>query len=82
MDALSCISWESSQKEEVEPLIGKTLLQSRMKPEVNIPEEYFTERVLLQKYDCGHYAQIDSKGLGQGTDGGYGYPQNSTTFEI
>ena len=67
-DALSCIPWESSQKEEVEPLIVKTMLQSRLKPKVNIPEEYF------QKYGCGHYAQIDSKGLGQGTDGGYGYP--------
>ena len=48
VDALSCIPWESSQKEEVEPLIVKTMLQSKMKPEVNIPEEYFTERVLLK----------------------------------
>ena len=48
VDALSHIPWESSQKEEVEPLIVKTMLQSRMKPEVNIPEEYFTERVLFR----------------------------------
>ena len=47
-DALSHIPWESSQKEEVEPLIVKTMLQSRMKPEVNIPKEYFTERVLFK----------------------------------
>ena len=47
-DALSCIPWESSQKEKVEPLIVKTMLQSRMKPEVNIPKEYFTERVLFK----------------------------------
>ena len=30
------------------PPIVKTMLQSKMKPEVNIPEEYFTERVLLK----------------------------------
>ena len=47
-DALSHIPWESSQKEEVEPLIVKTMLQSKMKPEVNMPEEYFTKRVLLK----------------------------------
>ena len=47
-DALSHIPWESSQKEEVEPLIVNTMLQSKMEPEVNIPEEYPPERVLLK----------------------------------
>ena len=48
VDALSCIPWESLQKEKVEPLIVKTMLQSKLGPEVNIPEEYPTERVLLK----------------------------------
>ena len=42
-DALLCIPWESTQKEEVEPLIVKTMLQSKIEPGVDVPE-----RVLLK----------------------------------
>ena len=48
VDALSCIPWESTQMENVEPLIVKTMLQSKMESEINFPEEHFPERVLLK----------------------------------
>ena len=47
-DALSCIPWESTQMENVEPLIVNTMLQSKMESEINFPEEHFPERVLLK----------------------------------
>ena len=47
VDALLRIPWESTQKEEVEPLIVKTMLQSKIEPRVNIPAEYLPKRVLL-----------------------------------
>ena len=43
-DALLCIPWESTQKEEVEPLIVKTMLQSKIEPGVDVPEEYLPEK--------------------------------------
>ena len=48
VDALSCIPWESTQMKNVEPLIVKTMLQSKMESEINFPEEHFPERVLLK----------------------------------
>ena len=47
-DALSCIPWESTQVENVEPLIVKTMLQSKLKSDISFPEEYFPEKVLLK----------------------------------
>ena len=47
-DALSCIPWESMQMKNVEPLIVKTMLQSKMESEINFPEEHFLEKVLLK----------------------------------
>ena len=47
-DALSCIPWESTQIRNAEPLIVKTMLQSKMESEINFPEEHFLERVLLK----------------------------------
>ena len=47
-DAVSHIPWESTQMENVEPLIVKTMLQSKMESEINFPEEHFLERVLLK----------------------------------
>ena len=47
-DALLHIPWESTQMKNVEPLIVKTMLQSRMESEINFPEEHFPERVLLK----------------------------------
>ena len=47
-DALSHIPWESTQIENVEPLIVKTMLQSKMESDINFPKEHFLERVLLK----------------------------------
>ena len=47
-DALSCIPWESTQVESVEPLIVKRMLQSKMESEINFPDEHFLERVQLK----------------------------------
>ena len=48
VDALLCIPWESTQMENVEPLIVKTMLQSKLKSDISLPEEYFPEKVLLK----------------------------------
>ena len=48
VDALSCIPWESTQVENVEPLILKTMLQSKLKSNISFPGEYFPEKVLLK----------------------------------
>ena len=47
-DALSCIPWESTQIEHIEPLIVKTMLQSKMESEIHLPEEHFPETLLLK----------------------------------
>ena len=48
VDALLHIPWESNQMEKVEPLIVKTMLQSKIEPGVDISEEYLPERMLLK----------------------------------
>ena len=47
-DALSHIPWESTQVENVELLIVKTMLQSQLKSDISFPGEYFLEKVLLK----------------------------------
>ena len=47
-DALSHIHWESAQIEHIEPLIVKTMSQSKMESEINFPEEHFPEKLLLK----------------------------------
>ena len=47
-DALLHIPWESTQMENVEPLIVKTMLQLKLKSDISFPEEYFPEKVLLK----------------------------------
>ena len=47
-DALSHIPWESIQVENVELLIVKTMLQSKLKSDISFPEEYFPEKVLIK----------------------------------
>ena len=41
--------------EKVEPLIVKTMLQSKMESEVDFPEEYFHRKSTTEKYDHGHH---------------------------
>ena len=47
-DALLCIPWESTQVEDIEPLIVKTMLQSKLESEISFPEEHFPEKLLLK----------------------------------
>ena len=63
-DALLCIPWESAQVEYIEPLIVKTMLQSKMESEINFPEEHFPEKLLLKSMTVGYHTQINSKRLG------------------
>ena len=48
VDTLSCVPWESTQIEYIEPLIVKTMLQSNMKSEISFPEEHFPDKLFLK----------------------------------
>ena len=48
VDALSRIPWESTQVEYMEPLIVKTMLQSKLESEISFPEEYLPVNLLLK----------------------------------
>ena len=47
-DALSCIPWENTQKDHMEPLIVKTMLQSKLESETSFPNEYLPVNLLLK----------------------------------
>ena len=47
-DALLQIPWESTQMERVEPLIVKTMLQSKIEPGADVSEEYLPKKILLK----------------------------------
>ena len=47
-DALSCIPWESTQVQHMEPLIVKTMLQSKLESEISFPEEHLPVNLLLK----------------------------------
>ena len=59
VDALLHIPWESTQMENVEPLIVKTMLQSKM--ESDFPEEYFPERVLFKSMTVDTMLKLTQK---------------------
>ena len=61
VDALLCIPWESTQMEKVEPLIVKTMLQSKIEPGVNVPEEYLPERALLKSMTVDTMLKLTQK---------------------
>ena len=48
VDALLHIPWESTQVEHMEPLIVKTMLQSKLESEISLPEEYLPVNLLLK----------------------------------
>ena len=48
VDALSSIPWESTQVEHMEPLIVKTMLQSKLESEISFPEEHLPVNLLLK----------------------------------
>ena len=47
-DALSHVPWESTQVEHMEPLIVKTMLQSKLESEISFPEEHLPVNLLLK----------------------------------
>ena len=47
-DALSHIPWENTQVEHMEPLIVKTMLQSKLESEMSLPNEYLPVSLLLK----------------------------------
>ena len=47
-DALSHIPWESAPIEHMEPLIVKTMLQSKLESEISFPEEHFPVKLSLK----------------------------------
>ena len=47
-DALSHIPWENTQIEHMEPLIVKTMLQSKLESETSFPSEYLPVNLLLR----------------------------------
>ena len=47
-DALSCIPWENTQVDHMEPLIVKTMLQSKIESETSLPNKYLPVNLLLK----------------------------------
>ena len=47
-DALSHIPWESTQVEHMEPLIVKTMLQSKLESEISFQEEHLSVNLVLK----------------------------------
>ena len=47
-DALSCIPWENTQVEHMEPLIVKTMLQSKLESVTSLPIKYLLVNLLLK----------------------------------
>ena len=47
-DALSCIPWENTQKDHMEPLLIKTMLQLKLESETSLPNEYLSVNLLLK----------------------------------
>ena len=47
-DALSHIPWENTQVEHMEPLIVKTMLQSKLESETSLPNKYLPVNLLLK----------------------------------
>ena len=47
-DALSHIPWENTQVEHMEPLIVKTMLQSKLESETSLPDKYLPVNLLLK----------------------------------
>ena len=47
-DALSCILWENTQVDHMEPLTVKTMLQSKLESETSFPNEYPPVNLLLK----------------------------------
>ena len=60
-DALLHIPWESTQVEHMEPLIVKTMLQSKLESEISFPEEHFPEKLLLKSMTLDTTVKLTQK---------------------
>ena len=60
-DALSCIPWESTQIEHMEPLIVKTMLQSKLESETSFPNEYLPVNLLLKSMTVNTTSKLTQK---------------------
>ena len=47
-DALSHLPWGSTRMERVEPLVAKTMLQSKIEPGADVSGEYLPKEILLK----------------------------------
>ena len=63
-DALSCIPWESTQVEHMEPLIVKKMLQSKLESETSLSKQVPFSKFITEEYDCRYYTQINPKKIG------------------
>ena len=61
-DALLHIPWESTQVDHVEPLIIKTMLQSKLESEISFPEEYLPVNLILKSMTVDTTPKLTQKG--------------------
>ena len=59
-DASSCIPWENTQVDNIEPLIVKMMLQSKLADDVGMSEIYPQINSHTKKYGSGKFTQTDS----------------------
>ena len=81
-DALSCILWENTQVEHMEPLIVKTMLQSKLESEMSLPNEYLPVNLLLKSMTVDTTLTVNLKRLGQRTNGQCRCGQSDTIVKI
>ena len=60
-DALSCILWENTQADPMEPLIVKTMLQSKLESETSFPNEYLPVKLLLKSMTVDSTLKLTQK---------------------
>ena len=72
-DALLCIPWESAQVEHMEPLIVKTMLQSKFESEISFPEEHLPVKLLLKSMNVDTTLKLTQKDWFKETNGWWCY---------
>ena len=63
-DALSHIPWKSTQVAHMEPLIVKTMLQSKLESGINFPEEHLPVNLLLKSMTMDTTLKLTQKRYG------------------
>ena len=59
-DDVSQIPWENTQVDNMEPLIIKMMLQSKLVDDIGILEIYSQLNIMQKKYNSGYFTQVDS----------------------